>query len=249
MTSGAATTEFVLSLDDLSDRMLRTRIAGIALGKGDLSDSEEANLPLIQIDGARGQAHALMAIRSRVRLYVTGSLGDYSLSFGSRCEIRVDGDCGHGIAECLEGGVIRIRGNVGHGVGVGMRGGTLAVYGHAGDRAGAAMLAGELFVRGDVGSDAGVGMRGGTMVVGGDSGPRLGENRGTGMIFLRGRAHSLAEGMVEVPLRKRDELRVGVLLINAAIRGTPKEFRRVIPETIYLQEQSKVTGEVRPNWR
>ncbi|TVP97286.1 MAG: tributyrin esterase [Planctomycetaceae bacterium] len=249
MKADPAVADFVLSLDDFTDRSLRTRIAGIALSRGNLDAADDKPLPLIRIEGARGQAHALMAIRSRVRLRVTGSVGDYSLSHGSRCEIRVDGSGGHGIAECLEGGAIGILGDVGHGVGVGMRSGTLAVYGHAGDRVGAAMMAGELFVRGNVGADCGVGMRGGTMVVGGDAGPRLGEPRGTGMIFLRGRAESLAEGMVEVPLRKRDELRLGVLLINAEIRGLAKDFRRVISETAWRQEESKVTGEMRPNWR
>lgn len=249
MKGDAAVADFVLSLDEFSDRALRTRIAGIALATGQLESSEETPPPLIRIEGARGQAHALMAIRSRVRLRVAGSLGDYSLSHCSRCEIRVDGNGGHGIAECLEGGAIGIHGDVGHGVGVGMRYGTVAIYGQAGDRVGAAMLAGELFVRGNVGADAGVGMRGGTMVVGGDAGPRLGECHGTGMIFLRGRAESLAEGMVEVPLRKRDELRLGVLLINAEIRGTAKEFRRVISEAALRQEESKHTGEMRPSWR
>jgi formylmethanofuran dehydrogenase subunit C len=111
------------------------------------------------------------------------------------------------------------------------------------------MLAGELFARGDVGDDAGVAMRGGTLVVGGDAGHRLGEPLGSGTIFLRGRAASLADGMVEAPLRKSDDLRLGVLLINASIRGAAKEFRRVIPERLWRQEQSRITGEVRPNWR
>lgn len=92
-------------------------------------------------------------------------------------------------------------------------------------------------------------MRGGTLVVGGDAGQRLGEHQGVGTIFLRGRAASLAEGMVEVKLRKRDELRLGVLLINASIRGAAKDFRRVIPELAWQREQSQRSGEVRPSWR
>ncbi len=111
------------------------------------------------------------------------------------------------------------------------------------------MRGGELFVRGDVGCDTGVGMHDGTIVIGGDAGHGLGEPRGAGVVFLRGRAESLAEAMVEVPLRKRDELRLGMLLINASIRGMAKEFRRVIPETAWRREQSQMTGETRPNWR
>jgi methylamine---glutamate N-methyltransferase subunit B len=249
MTSAAGTADYTLSLAEFSDQKLRSRIVGIALSGAASGGPEGANPPLIQIDGAHGQANALMAIQSPVRLHVTGPLGDYALSYCNRCDVRVDGGGGHGVAECLYGGSIRFRGDVGHGAGVGMSAGTLAVYGSAGDRLGAAMRGGEVFARGDVGCDAGVGMQDGTIVIGGDAGHGLGEPRGWGVIFLRGQAESLADGMVEVPLRKRDELRLGMLLINASIRGMAKEFRRVIPESIWRQEQSQITGETRPNWR
>lgn len=248
MSSAAGTADFILSLAELSEAKLRARIISIALSFAGTS-AEGANPPLIRIDGARGQANLLMALQSAVRLHVTGPLGDYALSYCSRCDVRVDGSGGHGVAEGLCGGSIRFRGDVGHGAGVAMRSGTLAIYESAGDRVGAAMRGGELFVRGDVGCDAGVGMQAGTMVVGGDAGPGLGEPHGAGVIFLRGRAESLAPGMVEVPLRKRDELRLGVLLINASIRGLAKEFRRVIPEAAWNAEQAQRTGETRPSWR
>ena len=249
MSSVSGSSDFVLSFDELSEPKIRTRIASIALGGSHQHTPASGAPPLIQIDGASGQPHALMAIRSAVRLHVTGSLGDYSLSYCSRCDVRVDGHGGHGVGECLSGAAIRFRGNAGHAAGVGMLGGTLAIYGSAGDRLGAAMSAGELFVRGDVGGDAGVSMRGGTIVIGGNAGPRLGEALGTGTIYLRGRAESLADGMVEVGLRKRDELRLGMLLINASIRGAAKEFRRVIPESLWRTEESRHQGEVRPSWR
>jgi glutamate synthase domain-containing protein 3 len=249
MANEPATPDHVLSMDDMPDQKLRTRIARISLSSPNGGGNNPDDVPLIQITGAAGQTAALMAIRSPIRLHVIGPLGDYSLSYCNRCDIRVDGNGGHGIAEGLCGGSIRFRGNVGHGAGVAMAGGTLAIFGSAGDRVGAAMFAGELFVRGDVGDDAGVAMRGGTLVVGGDAGDRLGDHRGLGTIYLRGTARSLAESMVEVPLKKRDELRLGVLLINASIRGAAKEFRRVIPERLWRFEQSRETGEVRPNWR
>ena len=130
-----------------------------------------------------------------------------------------------------------------------MRGGTLAVYGNAGDRLAAAMMGGEVLARGDVGADAGVGAIGGTILIGGNAGPRLGEAEGDLIIFLRGKAESLADGMVEMPLRKRDELRLGLLLINASIRGEAKDFRRVIPERTLDAERQRKRGEVDPNWR
>jgi hypothetical protein len=55
--------------------------------------------------------------------------------------------------------------------------------------------------------------------------------------------------MVEVALRKRDELRLGLLLINASIRGDAKDFRRVIPQRVLQAERDRKRGEVDPNWR
>lgn len=248
MSSASGLADYTLSLAELSDQQLRARLAAIALSHA-ASSTAGANPPLIRIEGASGQDGVLMAIQSPVRLHVIGPLGDYALSYCSRCDVRIDGRGGNGVGECLSGGSIRFRGDVGHGAGVAMQAGTLAIYGSAGDRCGAAMRGGELFVRGDVGCDAGVGMYDGVIVIGGDAGPGLGEPRGDGMVFLRGRAESLADGMVEVPLRKRDELRLGVLLINASTRGLAKEFRRVIPEARWRWEQAQVTGETRPNWR
>src|SRR5690606_15467984 len=248
MSSASGLADHTLSMVALSDQQLRARIAAIGMSHS-ASGPTGANPPLIRIEGAAGQDGALMAVQSPVRLHVIGPLGDYALSYCSRCDVRIDGNGGNGVGECLEGGSFRFRGNVGHGAGVAMRAGTLAIYGSAGDRLGAAMRGGELFVRGDVGCDAGVGRYDGVIVIGGDAGPRLGEPRGDGMVFLRGRAESLAAGMVEVPLRKRDELRLGVLLINASTRGLAKEFRRVIPEARWRWEQAQVTGETRPNWR
>lgn len=248
MSSASGLADYTLSLAELSDQQLRSRIAAIALSHA-ASGAASANPPLVRVEGATGQDSALMAIQSPVRLHVIGPLGDYALSYCSRCDVRIDGNGGNGIGECLGGGSIRFRGNVGHGAGIAMRAGTLAIYGSAGDRFGAAMRGGELFARGDVGTDAGVGMYDGVIVIGGDAGRGLGEPRGDGVVFLRGRAQSLADGMVEVPLRKRDELRLGVLLINASTRGLAKEFRRVIPEARWRWEQAQMTGETRPNWR
>lgn len=251
MAPASDTADHVLSFDSLSDAELRAAILRIADAHATAAESADKSddPPLVRIDGAAGQDAAMNAIRSQIRLHVTGSLGDYALAFCSRCDVRIDGAGGHGVAECLEGAGVRFRGDVGCGAGVAMISGTLAVYGSAGDRTGAAMRGGEIFVRGDAGDDVGAGMWGGTLVIGGDAGERLGDARGRGTIFIRGKARSLAEGMVEVSLRKRDELRLGMLLINASIRGAAKEFRRVISETEFKREQQQLTGETRPSWR
>jgi len=214
-----------------------------------LISMETGGSHLIELTDAQGQHNALMAIETPVRLHVKGGLGHYAFSYNLGADARIDGDVGNGVGEGLRGGSVRVRGNAGIGFGVAMRGGTLAVYGTAGDRVAAAMIGGEILARGDVGADVGVNARGGTILIGGDSGPRLGDPQGDAIIFMRGQAESLSPGMGEAKLRKRDELRLGLLLINASIRADAKEFRRIVPEQVLITEREQRRGEVVPNWR
>ena len=134
------------------------------------------------------------------------------------------------------------------GAGAAMTGGTLAIYGTAGDRCGAGMQGGGIFVRGNVGNETGVGALGGIVVIGGDAGKDLGDASGNVTIFIRGTAKSLARGVTEAPLRKREQLRLGLLLINVSIRGDAKHFRQIVPEAMLHEEQSR-RGEINPKWR
>ena len=238
-----------LSLTQLSETELHERLAAIVASTEALTPSEGSIGPLVDIDDAHGQDAVLMGIVSAVRLHVKGPLGHYPFSYNVGADARIEGDVGNGVGEGLRGGSVRVRGNAGLGLGVAMRSGTLAVYGTAGDRVAAGMIGGEVFARGNVGADVGVGARGGMIVIGGDAGPRLGEPQGELIVFIRGKAQSLAMGMIETPLRKRDELRLGLLLINASIRGDAKDFRRVVPEYVLDQERARKHGEVDPSWR
>lgn len=249
MNAAANPTIHRLSLDQLTEREMHQRLAAIAEANGSAESKEAKNSALIEIHDVHGQDFALMALQPPVRLHVQGALGHYAFSYNFGADARIDGDVGNGVGEGLRGGSVRVRGNAGLGFGVGMQAGTLAVYGTAGDRMAAAMVGGEVFARGDVGDDVGVGARGGTIVIGGDAGFRLGEPQGDLIIFIRGTARSLAPGMAEAPLRKRDELRLGLLLINASIRGDAKDFRRIVSENTLRSERERRKGEVDPNWR
>ncbi len=212
-----------------------------------VSESDE-NLTEIQIDNAAGQHAAMMRLDHPVRLHVDGPLGDYAFAFNSQTDVRLTGSVGHGVAEGMASGAVRIRGDAGEGAGAAMTGGTLAIYGTAGHRCGAGMRGGGIFVRGDVGDETAVGALGGMIVIGGDAGEKLGDAMNNVTVFIRGRAKSLAEGVIEAPLRKRELLRLGLLLINASIRGEAKDFRRIVPEAMLHAEQSQ-RGELNPNWR
>ena len=233
--------EYQFDMSKLSLQQLWTSIH-------EVPPSEDEDWTRLHIIGANGQHGAMMRLDHPVKIQIDGPLGDYAFAFNSQSDIRVTGAVGHGVGEGMQSGAVRVRGNAGVGVGVGMTGGTLAVYGNAGHRCGAGMRNGSLFVRGNVGDEAGVGALGGTIVIGGDAGERLGDAMNNVTVFIRGKAKSLSEGVAEAPLRKREEVRLGLLLINASIRGDAKEFRRIVPQAMLEMERSQ-RGEINPNWR
>lgn len=210
--------------------------------------ADDQELTRAAITGLSGGDSALMRIDHLVRLDVEGSLGDYAFAHHAQATVRLNGNAGHGVGEGMRSGILRIDGDAGVGAGTSMTGGTLAIYGAAGDRCGAAMRGGEIFVRGVVGDHAGVGALGGTIVIGGNAGHSLGNSTSDVSIFIRGVAASLADGVVEAPLRKREQLRLGLLLINASVRGNADDFRRIIPIGKLKAEQAQ-QGEIVPNWR
>ncbi len=232
----------VFSMRELTDAELLRSIRAVPVEDG------EENLPRVEVIGAAGQHNALMRIDHPVRLRVRGSLGDYAFAFNSRSIVKLYGDCGHGLGEGMASGSVRVRGDAGHGVGTAMTGGTLGVYGSAGDRAGGFMRGGGLFVRGDVGNDVGIGAIAGTIVIGGDAGEKIGDPLSNVAVFIRGRAASLADGVTETALRKKQEVQLGLLLISAGIRGDAKDFRRIVP-LAKLKAETAARGEIVPNWR
>lgn len=244
--------DHTLNISDLSHAELRRAIESIEIpdpGNGSGSSSGiEPPPPLIELVGLDRQSFACMRWSRGVRVHAKGHLGDFAFAWNGGVDVHLEGNVRDGLCEGMTGGRVRITGKAGCGAGVAMTGGTLAVYGSAGPRVGAAMRGGSIFVRGDVGEDTGAGALGGTIVVGGDAGPRLGDSLNNVTVFLRGKAESLAPGVIEAPLRKREEVRLGLLLMNASIRGNSAEFRRVISEARWRAEEAG-QGEVRPNWR
>jgi methylamine---glutamate N-methyltransferase subunit B len=212
-----------------------------------IGDDDE-QLTQVEVTGSAGQDAVLMRLDHLIRIKMEGPLGDYAFAFNKQADIRMTGDVGNGVAEGMVSGAVRVRGDAGVGAGAAMTGGTLAIYGNAGNRCGAAMRGGGIFVRGDVGDETGVGALGGMIVVGGDAGHNLGDAMSNATVFIRGAAASLADGVADAPLRKREQLRLGLLLINASIRGDAKEFRRIVPVAM-LEAEANERGELNPNWR
>ena len=230
------------SMSELTDAEIRAAIAALPI-----SDDEE-KLPRVEIINADRQHAALMRLKTPAKIRVRGPLGDYAFAMNAEAIVKVFGDVGHGVGEGMVSGSVRIRGHAGHGAGAAMTGGTLGIYGSAGDRVGGAMRGGGLFVRGNVGNDVGLGAIGGSIVIGGDAGENLGDPLSDISVYIRGQAASLSEGVVETPLRKKQEVQLGLLLISAGIRGDATDFRRIVP-LAKLEAENAARGEVVPNWR
>jgi formylmethanofuran dehydrogenase subunit C len=231
---------------------LRQQIAEASRAKGasQASEAEWAEGALsLRLVGHPVRQSAFMAWEKSISIVIEGSLADYACAFNRNANFRVEGSVGAGVGEGMVSGAVRVRGDCGVGAGTAMRGGTLAIYGRAGANCGAAMRGGELFVRGDVGPAAAAGALWGTLVIGGDAGPGLGDSMRCTTIFIRGTASALGRGVREAPLREREKLRLGLLLINAGIRGDVKDFRRIVSEVTLQEEVNRPRGEVDPSWR
>ncbi|XZE54011.1 tributyrin esterase [Planctomycetaceae bacterium SH139] len=203
----------------------------------------------LQLTGFDGQQHFLMGLDLEGNLQVDGPLGDYAFAFNRRINVVIKGDVGDGCGEGMISGSLRVRGSAGVGAGTALSGGTMAIYGNAGPDCGAAMRGGEIFIRGNAGSQAAARALWGTIVIGGDADGGLGDLMRGATIFIRGKVNMLGRGVREAPLREREKLRLGLLLINAGIRGDVKDFRRIVSEVTLREEANRPRGEINPSWR
>lgn len=243
--SGLSNRQLLEALNAMLDKIA----AGTAARAGGDGAAGES-MPTVQVTGLAGRDGALMNLERVANIHVEGQLGDYAFAFNRLSNLRVEGNVGDGTGEGMISGGVRVRGNAGSGAGTAISGGTLAIYGSAGDYCGAAMRGGELFVRGNVGAAAGAGSLWGTIVIGGDAGEGLGDAMRGSTIFLKGQAKSLGRGVREAPLREREKLRLGLLLINAGIRGDVRDFRRIVSEaTLRADDAKRPKGELNPSWR
>lgn len=209
----------------------------------------EGGARTLRLRGLQRRDHVLMGLDTLVQISVEGPLGDYAFAFNRQASAIVEGSVGDGCGDGMISGSVRVRGRAGRGVGCSMSGGTLAIYGDAGAYCGAAMRGGELFVRGDAGPAAGSRALWGTIVIGGDAAEGLGDLMRGATIFIRGQCARLGQGVCQAELRERERLRLGLLLINAGIRGDVADFRRIVSEVSLERERNRKRGEIDPSWR
>ncbi len=214
---------------------VRARLESICV-----DELQKDNAPCFRILGLQRETNLLMRLQGSARIWIEGPLGDYAFAMLDGPEVRLSGEMGLGLGEGMVSGSIRVNGNCGDAVGLAMHGGTIAVYGHAGNDCARAMDGGEVFVRGHVGRNAGACALSGALMIAGDAGPGLGDQMQDAVIYVRGSVSSLGRGVVESPISPKDRLRLGLLMINAGIRGEAKDFRRYI--SLYSQQQGNDQG-------
>ena len=233
----------VLDLADVSMADAGQRIDQLATPEDD-----EAPWRKIKLENLPTHQAWLPFFNSAVIIQIFDAVPDGSFFYMSKGEVDCRGGGGRWIASGLSGGVVRIRGSVGDGVGCCLSGGTLAIHGNAGHRVGGGMVGGGIMVRGSLGDDAAIAATGGTVVVGGQTGRRLGHQSRDVTFFVHGEVASLGDEIVEAPMRKQAQLRLGVLLMNASVKGSPASFRRYMHRDA-LRAEMQSLGEISPSWR
>lgn len=189
---------------------------------------EDDRLPTAQLTGVTDEPCLLMGLSGHFRLIVEGAVGHYAVAFNAGPEIRIYGVAGDGVGEGMESGSVRVHGDAGRGVGTAMTGGTLAIYGSVGADAACALRGGSVFIRGSAGPGAASSAIHGTLVIGGKAGAGVGDQMQDTVIFIRGAVESLGRGVVETPVTQGERLRLGLLLLDAGIRGEAADFRRYV---------------------
>jgi glutamate synthase domain-containing protein 3 len=196
----------------------------------DIDKASDDDLRKILFGPCKGESLVASGWQLKNPIAFDGNLGDYCLSHFCGTEADVIGNIGHCGAQSIQSGAVIIRGHAGNAVSAYGVSGLVAVYGNAGKRAAVALDGADVLIRGSVGTQAAYAMRSGSLIVGGSAGAELGKNMLGGVIYIRGDVASTASHLQEVKMREPDRMRLGLILLNAGVKSTGREFRVFRPE-------------------
>ena len=139
--------------------------------------------------------------------------------------VRVEGNCGVGVAENIMSGDRRRRGRR-EPVGAAPRGaaGWSVIKGSASARCGISMKGVEIVVHGSVGHVAGFMAQRGTLVVCGDAGEGLGDSIYEARVYVRGEVAGLGADCVEKEMGDEHRAELGELLETGGGRRRPRRL-------------------------
>jgi len=152
-----------------------------------------------------GAKHSLaVAILTRCRINLMGSLGYFGCGLIDGPEIHITGRVGWSVCENMMSGVVVIDKNAGSLTGAAFRGGDLVVRGSVGARTGIDQKGGTIIVGGNGGMNIGFMMQRGRQIYCGDVGPGLGDSMYSGALYVAGKVASLGVDCVEAEFEPAD---------------------------------------------
>ncbi len=209
----------VVDLDVTSLRELNQRLHDVATtGRGPRE---------WQILNPNGTHAIAVGLDADLAVEITGHVGYYCAGMNKLATVRVNGNCGVGVAENMMSGRVEIRGHASQSAGATGRGGLLVVRGDASSRCGISMKGIDIVVEGSIGNMSAFMAQTGRLVVLGDAGESLGDSLYESHLYVRGSVSSLGADCIEKELRGNHLAEVSDLLSAAGITGVAAtEFRR-----------------------
>jgi methylamine---glutamate N-methyltransferase subunit B len=215
---GELTTTATIDLEGLTTREANVRIRAMI----------DEGAREIAIDNPRARHALAPAIKAEdVTLDFRGPVGWYAGGMNDGPRIRVHGNAGWGLAECMMRGQVEVYGHAGSGAAASIRGGLVYVRGDTGARAGVSMKGGTLIVGGSVGYMTGFMLQAGTIIICGGAGDGLGDSMYAGTIYVAGLVESLGADAEEHPLSQDDEAMLADALKPFGLDAGNISFRKI----------------------
>ena len=172
-------------------------------------------------------AHAIaVGLDAEVEIDVAGHVGYYCAGMNKLATVRVQGNCGVGVAENIMSGTVVVDGDASQSAGASGRGGLLVIKGSASARCGISMKGVEIVVHGSVGHVGAFMAQRGALVVCGGAGEDLGDSIYETRVYVRGGVTSLGADCIEKEIGAEHRAQLEELLERAEADFDPDEFRR-----------------------
>ena len=179
-----------------------------------------------RVTNANGAHAVAVGLDAEIEVEIEGHVGYYCAGMNKLATVRVNGNCGTGVAENIMSGSVIVAGDASQSAGASGRGGLLVIRGSASARCGISMKGVAIVVHGSVGHVAGFMAQRGTLVVCGDAGEHLGDSIYETRIYVRGQVAGLGADCVEKEMAGEHREELASLLEAGEAPFDAGEFRR-----------------------
>ena len=172
-------------------------------------------------------AHAVAAgLDGELEVEIAGHVGYYCAGMNKLATVRIEGNCGTGVAENIISGAVIISGDASQSAGASGRGGLVVIKGSASARCGISMKGVDIVVHGSIGHVGAFMAQKGRLVVLGDAGDDLGDSIYEARVYVRGEVASLGADCVEKEMGDEHRSELAELLDSGEASADPGDFRR-----------------------